>query len=381
MAYFDNAATTFPKPQCVYDFMDSFYRSSGGNAGRGNYSLSVSTSKIIKETRELLKLTLHCPQKEVIFEPSATISLNVIIQSLIKTGAKTVYISPFEHNAVTRTLHFFESQNKISVHVLSVSSELQYDLKKIQYQFEETAPDLLIISHVSNVIGLVAPIIDICTCAKKYGAKTVVDMAQSAGLVDCNIGLEVFDFAVFAGHKTLLGPTGIGGFVMNPSIDLPPIIFGGTGTESANQDMPLSLPERFECGTLNSIGIAGLNAALKWIRSQGPNTLLEKELQYRHRLIELLSEYSFINIVGNNNTCSFTGIVSCTIKGLSSDSAGDVFSSQDISVRTGLQCAPLAHKTLNTFPEGTIRFSVNSFNTETDFEKLEKALEYIKRNL
>lgn len=381
MAYFDNAATTFPKPEQVYQFMDEFYRLNGGNAGRGQYALAMSAGALIADTRKRIQEILHCPAKQVVFEPTATIALNIIIQGIIRTGVKNVYISPFEHNAVTRTLHSCEKREDINVIELSVSSDMKYDLDRIRYQFDDVKPDFVIVSHASNVIGLIAPVEDIFILSKKYGAVTLVDMAQSAGLVDCNVGLDAFDFAVFAGHKTLLGPTGISGFVMNPSIKLPSIIYGGTGYESANQDMPESLPEKFEMGTLNIVGVAGLNASLKWIQEQSVSTLYEEEIEKRQQLISLLEEYEFVRLVGNDSNQKYIGIVSCLIDGISSDSAGSIFSERGIAVRTGLHCAPKAHQFLNTYPAGTIRFSVNSFTNDTDFEELKDALDYIEENI
>lgn len=381
MAYFDNAATTYPKPEVVYASMDQFYRLNGANAGRGRYNLAQSANALIGETRALVQELLHCPAKQVVFTPTATIALNIIIQGLICKGAQTIYISPFEHNAVTRTLHHFEEAGTISVHQLTVSHDMKYDLDRIRYQFESERPDLVIVSHASNVFGLIAPVTEICSLAKKFDATTVIDMAQTAGLVDCNLGLNVFDFAVFAGHKTLYGPTGISGFIMDPAIDLPPVIFGGTGFESANQNMPQSLPERYEMGTMNISGIAGLNAALKWGLDQGIEAIWEKEQEHRKKLIELLQEYWFIKIVGNYPGCNYVGIISCLIEGISSDSAGEVFGRCGIAVRTGLQCAPLAHQFVGTHPAGTIRFSVGYFTSEDDFEELRQALDYIEENM
>lgn len=381
MAYFDNAATTYPKPEIVYASMDQFYRLNGANAGRGRYNLAQSANALIGETRALVQELLHCPAKQVVFTPTATIALNIIIQGLICKGAQTIYISPFEHNAVTRTLHHFEEAGTISVHQLTVSHDMKYDLDRIGYQFESERPDLVIVSHASNVFGLIAPVTEICSLAKNFDATTVIDMAQTAGLVDCNLGLNVFDFAVFAGHKTLYGPTGISGFIMDPAIDLPPVIFGGTGFESANQNMPESLPERYEMGTMNISGIAGLNAALKWGLDQGIEAIWEKEQEHRKKLIELLQEYWFIKIVGNYPGCNYVGIVSCLIEGISSDSAGEVFDRCGIAVRTGLQCAPLAHQFVGTHPAGTIRFSVGYFTSEDDFTELRQALDYIEENM
>ncbi|MDD7494114.1 MAG: aminotransferase class V-fold PLP-dependent enzyme [Eubacteriales bacterium] len=221
MAYFDNAATTYPKPETVYQSMDQFQRHTGGSFGRGNYEFSSSAKRMVDDTRKAIKELLHCPSKQVVFEPSATISLNIIIQGVIKKGARNIYISPFEHNAVTRTLHHYEDEGQIKVMELSVSKGLTYDLQRIRFQFEATPPDFVILSHASNVIGLIAPVEEIFTLAKEFRATTLLDMAQTAGLVDCDIGKEIYDFAVFAGHKTMLGPTGISGFIMKPSISSP----------------------------------------------------------------------------------------------------------------------------------------------------------------
>lgn len=381
MAYFDNAATTYPKPECVYQTMDEFYRNTGGSAGRGNHSFSMATGNIVAETRKKIQELLHCPAKQVVFEPTATIALNIIIQGVIENGARNIYISPFEHNAVTRTLAGLSKKVSLNIIELSVDDFLHYDLEQIRYQFESVPPDFVIVSHASNVIGLIAPVEDIFILAKKYKAVTLVDMAQTAGLVDCNIGLEVFDFASFAGHKTMLGPTGISGFIMKPDIDLPPILYGGTGTESANQDMPCTLPERYEMGTLNTVGIAGLYASVNWILAHGVDALFKEEHEKRSKLLSILQEFDFIKVIGNRSGDDFVGIVSCLIQGISSDSAGEIFSNNNIAVRTGLQCAPLAHRFLKTFPAGTIRFSVNAFTSDADFDELREALEFISDNL
>lgn len=381
MAYFDNAATTYPKPECVYSFMDQFYRQSGGSAGRGQYAVAVRAGKLINDTRIRVQELLHCPAKQVIFEPSATIALNIILQGIIRLGARNIYISPFEHNAVTRTLHSFEEQGLIKIHQLDVADDLQYDLDRIRYHFDEVKPDLVVVSHASNVIGLISPVEEIFLLAKKYDAYTVVDMAQTCGLVDLNVGLETIDFAVFDGHKTMYGPTGIAGFVMKPDFKLPAVFFGGTGYESANQDMPDSLPQRFEFGTINTIGVAGLYAALGWINEKTIKAIWDREQEHRNKLLDILGRYNYLKQVGVNPYRKYVGIVSCTMDGISSDTAGNIFDEQKISVRTGLQCAPLAHRFLGTYPAGTIRFSVNYFTSDQDFNELKQALDYISTEL
>lgn len=381
MAYFDNAATTFPKPECVYDYMNQYYRNNGGSYGRGENEFSSSAKGLVEQTRLSIQRLLHCPAKQIIFQPSATVSLNVIIQGVISNGAANIYISPFEHNAVTRVLHYFESEGKIKVHMLTVSKDLTFDLQRIKFQFDDVKPDFVIMSHASNVLGVIAPFEQVFALAKKYNAITLLDMAQTAGLVDADAGQEIVDFAVFAGHKTMYGPTGISGFVMKPSYKLESVLFGGTGFDSANQDMPDALPERFEIGTMNSQAIAGLYAALQWIEEKGVQAIYEREEENRKRLIDLLNSYDFLKVIGDSQKANYVGIVSCVIDGISSDTAGQLFAERKIAVRTGLHCAPLAHKFIGTFPAGTIRFSTSYFTSDEDFEALHQVLDDIGDNL
>ena len=382
--YFDNAATTFPKPECVYDFMDSFYREHGGNAGRGQYKLAAAASKMISETRGFMQKILCCANKDVIFAPSATVALNMVIQGLLSDGKKkTVYISPFEHNSVTRVLHHFEKSGKICVRQLFVSPGFEYAIEKINAQFAELPPDIVIASHASNVIGLVAPVLEIFSAAKKFGALTVTDMAQTAGLVPLNMGSELVDFAVFAGHKTLYGPFGIGGFVKNRDVALEPVLFGGTGVESANQEMPENIPSRYEMGSQNICAVAGLHAAAQWFL-QNQEKIRATEEKNHQRLLEILRQYDFVKIAGPayrfSEKTKCIGVVSTLFDGYSAENIGNVFDEMEIAVRTGLQCSPLAHKFLGTFPAGTVRFSVGYFTSEKDFCALEKAMGYIKEN-
>lgn len=387
MAYFDNAATTYPKPECVYDFMNTFYRSSGGNAGRGTHALSIGAGKLIAETRQKLQKVLRCQNKQIVFTPTATIALNIIIQGVVEklfsSNGKPlqVYISPFEHNAVTRVLHHFENVGRAFVHVLPISKDFRYDFDALKNAFDAKNPDMIVVSHASNVIGLISPVKEICGLAKNYGAVTVLDMAQTAGLVDLNVGLETIDFAVFAGHKTLYGPTGISGFAMKTDFDLPAVLFGGTGFDSANEDMPNDIPQRFEMGTLNIAGIAGLHASLDWILDQTVKGLWEKEQEHRKKLCSILESYDFVKLIGVRNDLSYVGIISCLIEGIPSDTAANVFSEKNIAVRSGLQCAPLAHKTLGTYPSGTIRFSCGAFTTEADYDELKTVMELLKEEI
>ena len=378
-AYFDNAATTFPKPEIVYSYMDRFYRENGGNAGRGQYKLAATASRMIAETRELMLELLLCTNKELIFAPSCTIAMNIVLQGVIREGIKQVYISPFEHNAVTRILHHFEAKGDITVHLIPIGENYQYELPQIEAAFELCNPDLIVISHASNVCGLIAPIMDILHVAKQFGAVTVIDLAQTAGLIPARLGSDDVDYAVFAGHKTLYGPIGIGGIIKKKSLMPDPILFGGTGVESANQDMPSSIPSRYEMGSQNVHAISGLNAALKWLCPQVEN-VRAIEARNHQILFQILSEHQNIQIVGPADRDRCIGVVSCVFDDYSSDNIGDVLDRFEIAVRTGLQCSPLAHKTLGTFPAGTVRFSVGYYTTEQDFDTLSRALDYIEDN-
>lgn len=379
-AYFDNAATTFPKPESVYSDMNKFYRESGVNVARGQYKLADRANIIVAETRELLLKLFHCPQKQVVFSHSATESLNIILQGLDWSNETNVYISPFEHNAVTRVLKHISNTYRINIVELKVDRKsLEFDLEGIKYQFQNANPRAVVVCHASNVCGVIAPIKEIFDFAKTYDATTVVDMAQTAGLIETDLTSVKADFAVFAGHKTLYGPFGIAGFISDKNVNLKPLLYGGTGIDSANQEMPSTIPERYEVGSLNIMAISGLNASLKWINETGIDRIKECEQENQRKLLAILSEYRNINIVGN---CfeNKIGVVSCVFDGYSCDNIGQVLSEHDIAVRTGLHCSPTAHKFLGTFPSGTVRFSVCYFTKEEDFEMLKQAIEFIKIN-
>lgn len=378
IAYFDNAATTFPKPEQVYLFMDTFYRRCGVNVGRGQHKLASEASSLMEETRELLLYLFHCQNKKAIFTSSATEAINIILQGIDIPKNACVYISPFEHNAVTRTLHNLQKSKSFEIKYLDVDKDtLTYNLDNINAQFEKRKPYCVIVCHASNVCGTIAPIEDIFTIAKKQSAITIVDMCQTAGLVDTDLSSDIFDYAVFEGHKTLYGPMGIGGLVAKPSLNIPPLIYGGTGVESANQDMPDEIPVKYEAGSHNILAISGLNASLKWIDSIGINVISDRESEHRKKLLEILNDYDNIRVIAPSDG---VGVVSCVFDGYSSDNIGQVLSDYNIAVRTGLHCAPEAHKFLGTFPSGTVRFSVGYFNSDDDFDRLREALDYIEEN-
>lgn len=379
IAYFDNAATTYPKPQSVYDFMDVFYRQfGGGSAGRGQYDGAEVAGLVVTETRMMLQDLFHTKQHEVLFTPSATEAMNLILRGYNWQDGMNVYISPFEHNAVIRVLHYLKKFYEIKVIQLVVDRDsLEYDLEKIGYQFQENQPNVVVISHASNVCGLVAPVEAIFFEAKKYESMTVLDMAQTAGLIDIDLNRSYVDCAIFAGHKTLCGPFGIAGIMKKQGIDIEPLIYGGTGMDSSNLDLPVASPERYEAGSRNILSIAGLHAALQWIKEVGIENIYKEEQKHKARLILLLHDYSNIQIIEAENQI---GVISCLFDDYASDDIGKVLNEHGVAVRTGLHCAPFAHRFLNTFPAGTVRFSVGYFTKDEEFQILCNALDYIVEN-
>lgn len=378
--YLDNAATTFPKPEEVYLGMDQFYRELGVNVGRGQHKLASKAANLMQETRELLLNLFHSENKSIVFTHTATEALNLLLNNLV-TPECNLYISPFEHNAVTRLLEKFKATRKIKVFVLPFSLQnWEYDYDEIQCMFTAARPNLMIISHASNVCGYISPIFELCGLSKKYGSINVIDMCQTAGLLDLDLSTDNIDYAVFDGHKTLYGPFGIGGIVGKSFSNFEPLIYGGTGVESANPNMPDFVPERFEAGSHNIQAIAGLNIALKWIQKNSIAQLYEKEKTNYEMLLMVLNRHDNIKIISGLDTSKFIGVVSCLFDNYSSDNIGNILSQHNIAVRTGLHCAPLAHKTLGTYPAGTVRFSVGWFNSESDFVALEKVLSFIEEN-
>ncbi|KNZ41725.1 aminotransferase class V-fold PLP-dependent enzyme [Acetobacterium bakii] len=381
IAYFDNAATTFPKPEIVYQFMDEFYRQYGVNVGRGQHSLANEARLRVDDTRKRILRLLHCtPDSKVVFTSSATESMNVILQGLPWENGMNVYVSPFEHNAVMRVLNHIGKKYNINLQVLHVEEKtLFYDLESIKYQFHDQTPHVVIVSHASNVCGAVAPIKEIFDLAKTYNAVTVVDMAQTAGLIKTDLSVVKADFAVFAGHKTLYGPLGIGGFIFKNDVKINPLLYGGTGVDSANPDLPEEIPERFEVGSPNILAISGLNAAVKWIENTTIEEIYKREQENKKKLISLIKNYDNIKMLLPEKEESI-GVISCVFDDYASDSIGKVLDEQGVAVRTGLHCSPSAHRFMKTFPAGTVRFSVSYFTGEEDFEILAGALDYIQNN-
>lgn len=362
--------------------MNEFYRNFGVNVGRGQFKEASIANQLVEETKRLILDLFHCNSgnRQVVFTPSATEAMNLVLRGLPLKKNDVVYTTYFEHNAVLRTLHFLEKSIGIKIVFLEPNPKTMcYDFDNIKDKFEKNNPKAVVINHASNVFGIVAPIDEIFELSKKHNAITICDMAQTAGLIDTDLIGVKCDFAVFAGHKTLYGPFGVAGIVGIKNCNLDPLIYGGTGTESANLDMPNDEPIRYEAGSPNIQAIAGLNAALKWIENIGIDNIKAKEQESRNILLELLNKYNNVTVY-NFPECDEIGVVSCNFDNYSSDNIGQVLSQFDIAVRTGLHCAPKAHELVGTTPAGTVRLSVNYFTKNNDFLALKEALDYIDIN-
>lgn len=374
-AYFDNAATTYPKPERVYDFADSFYRNSGGNIGRGGNALAVAAGGVAKAAKDNLKKLYGCPASEVVFTASATDALNRILLGLRLCAGDAVYCTPFEHNAVTRPLHHLAEASGIDIKVLPFDSEtLVPRYEEIEADFGARWPKLVVMTHASNVCGAVVPVEKIARMAKAYGATVVVDMSQTAGLLGLELSSELYDFAVFAGHKTLYGPFGIGGFICKHGATLRPVFFGGNGVNSVEQSLPENIVQMEEIGSQNTYAIAGLKASTDWLLERGLEVVRDAEARNRDRLLACLRGAGFCTVVADGMRCERIGVVSAQFDGFSPDEGEMVLGRCGVAVRSGIQCAPFAHRFLGTLPAGTIRFSVSALTGDAEFEALGRAM-------
>lgn len=369
IAYFDYSSTSFRKPRQVYKAIKA-YKKYGVNIGRGKNNCTTKCQQMIDDTRQMLKDLVKADDTyKTIFQPSATYSLNLLIKGLDYSQIKYVYISKFEHNSVTRPLNEMQKQYDFEIIFLE-------DYEK---QFKEKAPNVIIMSHLTNTFGIVQDYEKVFKEGKKYKAITILDMAQSFGLIETNITYGKVDAAVFAGHKTLYGFSGIGGIVLNNSLKLKDTIQGGTGVKSADIEMPKERPIRFEAGTQNILGIFSLYFACKYLKKLSYNKIQRIEEKNFNKLKTILKRYDFLEIIEPKCKCST--IVACKFKNYSPENFADLFCENKVAIRTGLQCAPNAHKEFGTFPSGTIRFSVGLFNTKWEFMKLEKVLKKIKTKI
>lgn len=375
MIYLDNAATTFPKPEEVYLAMDNANRNMGVNAGRGSYKVAQTASKLIFETKAQLRQLVHAESSSgVIFAPSITIALNQVINGIEWISNAVIYVSPYEHNAVVRTVSKVSSERGLLIKQIPLNEDtLEIDIEKLKYEFSKDKPFAVFCTHVSNVTGYILPVKEIFEEAKQYGAITVLDSAQSLGLIEVDSKLINADIICFAGHKCLYGPFGIGGFINITNIPLNVYITGGTGSDSLNLDMPDGNEAKYEFSSSNIVAIAGLHAAIKCLDLTNHRA---KEKMLTDYVIERLSQVEKVRLYLPGNRENHIGIVSFTHTEMNSEDIGTILDEDfDIAVRTGYHCAPYIHDYLKDKQSmGTVRISLGQFSSKKDIDTLIDAL-------
>lgn len=375
MIYLDNAATTFPKPEQVYKTMDNANRNYAFNSGRGSYKASKEVVEIYEKLKSNLRKFVNASfDTKVVLTASITHALNQVIQGIDLREGDNVYISPYEHNAVARTLNYVAKSKNLNVIQLPLTDTLKIDIEKTKLLFANQKPKLVICIHMSNVTGYILPVEKIFEEAKKYNAITVLDTAQSLGLVETNMKKQNIDILAFAGHKSLYGPFGIGGFILENNIELKPVFFGGTGSDSLNLEMPLNSEVGFEPSSHNVIAAAGLNEALKII---SPKENFKKEKELTEYLVSKLEELDEVKLYTPKQDEDYIAVVSFNVEGYKASEIGYILDNDyDIAVRTGYHCAPYIHEYLKDAPyAGTVRVGLGQFNTKDDVDELIEALE------
>ena len=379
--YLDNASTSFPKAPTVATAMSDYITNRGININRGSYALAYDVEDIIYTTRQRLNTLFngHDPS-HVIFTQNVTMSLNMVIKGLLKAGDH-VLVSSMEHNAVMRPLTQLLDKD-ITFDTIPCDSTGYIQMESIEPLIRPNTV-ALIINHASNVCGTIQPLESIGPICKAHNLQFIVDAAQTAGVIPIDVKACHIDALCFTGHKGLLGPQGIGGIILTKEMaqTLVPLIAGGTGSFSHLETMPTHMPDAFEAGTLNLPGIIGLNEGLAYIESQGMENIHNHELALTQSFLEGLQSIDGINIVGKQNIQTRTAVVSITIDGMDpANIAYKLESTYHIMTRVGLHCAPRAHQTLGTYPEGTVRFSFGYANTLKDVESALSALNTIVKS-
>lgn len=374
MIYLDNAATTFPKPEVVYDAMDKINREGAVNAGRGSYKLAQEASKLIQDTKELLRQLVHVESNvAVIFSPSITIAINQIVNGLKLKEKSVVYVSPYEHNAVARCIHELSKKKNLLIKEIPLEENLEIDFEKLKYEFVKDKPDAVFCTHISNVTGYILPVSEIFAEAKKYNAYTILDSAQSLGLLEIDARKIKADIIAFTGHKNLYGPFGIGGFINVSDIPLDVFIAGGTGSDSLNLEMPNGKETKYESSSCNIVAIAGLKAALVTLDQKN---CFDHEKEMSSCLIKKLSLIDDVKMYLPQHLDKHIGIISFCVKKFNSEDIGIILDEDfDIAVRTGYHCAPYIHKYLEDQENlGTVRIGLSQYTSMDDIDKLYNAI-------
>jgi cysteine desulfurase/selenocysteine lyase len=377
--YLDNAATSWPKPPQVIKAMADFLAFVGANPGRAGHHKAVQAGRIVYNTRlAVAELFKAKDPLRVVFTHNVTHALNLCLHGLLQPGAHII-TSSMEHNSVMRPLRMLEKKGvKLSIVQCSQSGNL--DPGEVENVIQ-TDTKLVVLNHASNVTGTLLPVKEVGAVCRKHNVLFLVDAAQTAGCYPIDMQAGCIDFLAFTGHKALNGPMGTGGLIIGSRVDeqiLHPLLQGGTGSNSENEEQPDFLPDALEAGTVNAVGLAGLAAGIDWINNTGLETIRSHDRYLTQCLLDGLGEIPGVIVYGDKQAASRTATVSFTIDKVPVSEAGLRLDEEfGIQCRVGLHCAPLAHKTLGTFPHGTIRFGLSYFNTEEEVEKAVSAVKQI----
>ena len=374
--YLDNGATSFPKAPGVGEAMCRYVERLGRNVGRGSYAPAMEAAGGVLAVREKLAALVGAPDpRNIIFTPGATWGLNLLLRGLLRPGDRVI-TSPMEHNAVLRPLEQLRAAG-VTVELLPCTDRGELVLDGLAERLPGARAVAL--THASNVSGTLFPIAQVGALCRQAGVFFLVDAAQTLGVLPVDVAAMGIDGLAFPGHKGLLGPQGIGGLALSPALAqaLEPVVSGGTGSMSESLAMPPFLPDKFEAGTLNLPGIFGLGAALDYLAAEGEALRARERKLARHlwyRLMELDGEG--LRVLGSGEPDRRVGVVSVDFPGRDNgEMAFRLEQEYGVQTRCGLHCAPLAHRTLGTFPQGAVRFSVGPFNTFAEIDYLEGALE------
>ncbi|HEY5527174.1 MAG TPA: aminotransferase class V-fold PLP-dependent enzyme [Candidatus Anoxymicrobiaceae bacterium] len=373
--YLDNAATTYPKPEAVYQAAESFMRDLGGSAGRSGHARAVDTGRLVYAARAGIAAMIGADDPlRVVFTKNATEALNLAIRGLVSPGDHVV-TSSMEHNSVMRPLEALRATG-VSYTIVRCAKDGTLDPADLE---KAITPDtrLVVLNHASNVTGTILPIGEVAAIARARGLKLLVDAAQTVGRLNIDVS-QGFDLVAFSGHKELFGLQGTGGLYIREGIEIDPLCYGGTGSKSSELQQPEELPDRFESGTLNAHGIVGLGAGVKFVTSTGIDAIRDHEVALLEVLCEGLGRIKGVTVHGPASQRARIGIVPLTFEGISTTDAAEVLDARyGIATRAGLHCAPAAHQTIGTFETGALRVSVSYLNTEEDVEYFLNCLEAI----
>lgn len=368
--YFDNGSTSWPKAPNVAEAMAGLLANGAFNINRGNYEGAYEVEGLVLDTRDQLAKLFHAEDsRSVIFTPGITYSLNYFIKGFLQSGDH-VLISGMEHNGVMRPLKQMEAYG-VTYDIVKTEEDGSLKPEFVEKGIRSNTRAVVML-HASNVCGTVIPILEIGEICKRRRLFFAVDTAQSAGTIPVDMKEYGIDFLAFTGHKGLLGPQGIGGFLISKELDecMKPFIAGGTGSQSDSYDMPETLPDKYESGTLNLPGIIGLHAALVYMEETGLETIHRKKMELTRYFLEQVSDFPNIRIVGKKGLEDRVAVVSLDF--LKMDNAMAAFELErqyGVMTRVGLHCAPLAHQTLRTWPRGTVRFAFGAKNTKEEIDR------------